>query len=561
MFNALSYRIFSNLWFALGSKATFRFRRAIDRPEDAQQAILTRLLKANRYSKYGRRYRFDQIRSIQEFQRQVPIVTYDDLRSEIEAIKSGESNVLTVEPVLIMEKTTGSMGPTKYIPYTGQLRREFQLALAPWMADLYGKRPKMKDGGAYWAISPAVDDREVTMGGLPIGFETDIDYFCRSSRLCLKSLLPVPSIISRIGDVQANRYVTLRFLLEHRELRFISIWNPSFLTLMIENLPPITERLIEDIRQGSLTSPMPLNPDIHKKLQLLLKPNPSRAKELADLLQRSGYLVPREIWPSLSVISCWASASAKQVLADMERHFSGVEIQPKGLLATEGVVSIPMTGHSGSVLAITSHFLEFIDEEAKAETPLLAHQLKKGKTYEVLITTGGGLYRYALGDRITVSGFLGKTPLVEFFGKSGNITDLCGEKLHEVFVSSVLGNVFARHRLKTRFVLIAPNVERPPHYTIFIETDVPSDEILLVCDDVEIELLGSHHYAYCRRLGQLGPLQVFRIAANGAQDYIRRYSVAGQRMGSIKPAVLSRHGDWSQWFKGKFVDRIALEVG
>ena len=49
-------------------------------------------------------------------------------------------------------------------------------------------------------------------------------------------LLLTPPELPRIQDVEASRYVTLRFLLRTSRLAFISVWSPSFLTLLLESL-------------------------------------------------------------------------------------------------------------------------------------------------------------------------------------------------------------------------------------------------------------------------------------------------------------------------------------
>jgi hypothetical protein len=119
--------------------------------------------------------------------------------------------------------------------------------------------------------------------------------------------------------------------------------------------------------------------------------------------------------------------------------FPGVLIQGKGLLATEGVVSVPLVEHGSCVAAATSHFFEFM--EHLGSPPRLLHELEENHEYAVLLTTGGGLYRYRLGDRVRVVGFASNTPLLEFLGKEDGISDLCGEKLSPAFVGSILAEL------------------------------------------------------------------------------------------------------------------------
>src|SRR5439155_5521283 len=105
--------------------------------------------------------------------RALPIVTYDDIEPDIQRICDGETNVLTREPVLILEKTSGSTSAAKFIPYTPTLRRQFMRALAPWMHDLYTTYPELTEGRAFWSVSPLAHAHERTRGGLPVGFEDD----------------------------------------------------------------------------------------------------------------------------------------------------------------------------------------------------------------------------------------------------------------------------------------------------------------------------------------------------------------------------------------------------
>src|ERR1700688_4290610 len=105
-------------WLASCWASYHSLRRAQKNPAAAQTALLERLLRVNASSAYGRKFGFSRLRTAREFQSAVPIVGYDDLRPWIERIKAGEEAVLTEEPVLMLEKTSGSSTAAKYIPYT-----------------------------------------------------------------------------------------------------------------------------------------------------------------------------------------------------------------------------------------------------------------------------------------------------------------------------------------------------------------------------------------------------------------------------------------------------------
>jgi hypothetical protein len=431
----------------------------------------------------GRKHRYGKLRTIEPFQESVPIVSYDSLEPWIERIRHGEQGVLTAEPVVALEKTSGSSAAAKYVPYTRSLLREFGQAIGAWMFDLFRHEPLLLGGRHYWAISPLARRKEVAPGGLPVGLGDDTEYLGWLGRWVTRGAMAVPGDVARAADMEACRRATLDHLLRCRDLRLISVWNPSFLTLLLDRLPPGAR--------------------------------------------------PAELWPKLRLISCWTSAGAARFVGELKQRFPGVAIQGKGLLATEGVVSIPLVGRPAPLPAITSHFLEFVGDNGRVR---LADELEVGRRYRVLITTGGGLARYSLGDLVEVVA----PRAIEFVGKADNVSDLCGEKLSETFVGRVLTDVASRRGLPG-FLMLAPEWSRPPRYVLFAETA----EAAAIADEVEAALRESVHYDYCRRLEQLGPLQGVPVR-HAAERYLSGCYALGQRPGVAKPAFLRRELGWRQ---------------
>jgi hypothetical protein len=541
-------------WLAAAAPLRRVFARALVRPRAAQEAVLARILARNADCEYGRRYGFSRLRSVRDYQERVPVVQYDDLEREMGAVCDGGTRVLTAEPVMALEKTTGSTAASKYIPYTTSLLGEFQAALLPWMADLYLRRPALLLGGAYWSVSPMAAGRERTAGGLPVGFEEDVQYFGALGPV-LGGVLLTPPGLAQLDDVEAGRYVTLRFLVESADLRLVSVWHPSFLVLLVETMQVRAERLIQDVREGTLSPPTAIPAAMRERWQRELRPRPERAERLRRLWAREGRLSPAAVWPRLEVVSCWADAAAAPYAAELKQLCPRTLLQPKGLLATEGVVSVPWGRGPGAVLALTSHLLEFVDEAAPSDRPRLADELQEGRVYSVLLTTGGGLYRYALGDRVRVVGREAATPRVVFLGRERHLSDLFGEKLHEARVREVVEAALREAAISPSFTLVAPEAGRPPSYALFLECPgLPEAALARLVRRVEQRLAEGHHYAYCRRLGQLGPLRGFRVRTGGIRVYLERLVASGQRAGTVKPAVLSCETDWSRRFEGAFVE-------
>ena len=541
----LTFAAANGMWLASFLPAHFAFRRAVKNPKKVQAAILEKLLRQNARCAYGERWKFSRLRGPRDFQNAVPIVTYEDLAPWMHRMTDGEPDVLTSERVLMFEKTSGSSHSAKYIPYTASLRKEFRTAIGVWMCDLYRHSPSLLTGNAYWSLTPLARKKEYTKGGLPVGFENDSEYFSGWQRKLLNKLMAVPNEAARISELTNCLYVTSRFLLQSPSLAFVSVWSPSFLTILIDQLRQHGGRLCCDLRDGQLRPPNLISFAELKPLKKYLRADPARAALLRGILLRDGPIATQELWPNLRMISCWADASSRLAVPAIQESFPGSPIQGKGLLATEGVVSIPICSAQGSVAAVTSHFLEFL--ESGSTTPRLLHELELGREYSVLLTTGGGLWRYRLGDRVRVTGFLEQTPVLEFLSREGNVSDVCGEKLSSAFVDSVLLELESERACTPGFAMLAPSFENRPRYVLFFHGRIETGRLAELLD---AKLRRNPHYDYCRKLGQLSPPAIFQIAEGAGEAYMRRCSALGQRAGSVKETPLHRLSGWENHFQG-----------
>ena len=495
---------FKNLpWLAANLPGYLRFRWALGRPEDVQRSLLRHHLQANTNTVFGRAHGFASIRTAEEYRERLPLVLGEDLAPWVERIRAGEAGVLTSSPVRTLEPTSGSSAAAKLIPYTPELQREIRRAVAPWIVDLYAHRPRLALGTAYWSITPLALD-EASPGPVRVGFEEDSEYLGGFWGRLADATLAVPGSVRHLRDPDAFRYATLKFLLLRRDLSLISVWHPSFLLLLLEALPRFWDALVRDVGRRELEG---LSPD-----------------------------EPPRIWPKLGLISCWGDAHAALSLPELSRAFPGVEIQPKGLLATEGFVTIPFRGEWP--LAVRSHFFEFLPEDGGS--PRFAWELEEGRIYSVVLTTGGGLYRYRLQDRVRVEGFLESTPSLRFLGKEGHVSDLRGEKLHESFVAGVLARVF--EGIAPRFAMLAPGEEA--EYILFLETETPLPAGL--AERLDEELSANPHYRLCRALGQLAAVRIRLLAPGAFARYLHRCRERGQRWGDVKPLALSPLRGWEE---------------
>jgi hypothetical protein len=544
----LSAQAAHTAWIALSLGDALRWRWATRQVAAAQTTTLARILWRNREAAYLSSL---EAYTPDHFRARLPLSTYEEYAPLVARIGAGEPNLLTGEPVILLEPTSGTSGGSKLIPYTASLKREFQRGIAPWVAHTYLRDPRLWQGRAYWSLTPLTQGTRRSEGGIPIGFEEERDYFGGLEGRLIQGLMAVPPGVKWVGEMDNFRYVTLRFLLACPDLRLISVWNPTFLSLLLDAVEVWWPRLVQDIAQGSLTPPAPLSPKLHGSLLAHLRADPQRAQDLAHIFtgEAEPALRHARIWPRLRLLSCWADANAAAYAHGLARQLPQARLQPKGLLSTEAFVSFPLDGCKGQPLSLLSHFFEFIPLAPAHPLPygtLLAHELSLGQRYEVAVTTGGGLYRYRTGDWVEVADFVGGCPCLRFVGRGGAVSDWFGEKLHEEHVGEVLARCFAQAGIIPRFALLACEPTRtPPAYALYLEPEgaLPRPDSLAA--QLDQALSSNIHYANCRALGQLGP-PVIRPVQEGAARYLQRALGQGQRMGDIKPRVLDARGDWHE---------------
>jgi hypothetical protein len=450
-------------FYAAISGSAARFRSLLPRAQEIQCRRLLTLLRHNASSEFGRRHGFASIRDADDYRARVPVSTYETLQPQIERMQRGEPGVLVADEVVAWERTGGSTGGAKAIPYPEAALEAFRRAVLPWIDDLATTYPRLTTGRAYWSISPG-------------GGNCGAAYFGAELAPLMLETLAVGPEIGALEDVDEWREATRRQLAACSDLALVSVWSPTFLSGLID-----------------------------------------------DGLS----------WPELKVISCWDQGSSRPHADALRARFPAVRVQGKGLLATEGAVTIPLEDLPMPVLAVDSGFFEFLDAGARF---YFAWELKAGGEYELLMTTEGGLYRYAIGDRVRVHGFAGEAPLLEFVGRGAHVSDLCGEKLSEDFVLGAL------EPLGLRFAMVAP---AQAGYVLVVDAaEVTPERTSVLAASAEAGLCRNPQYAYARRLRQLGELEVVR-RERPLEAWLQARLKRGQRLGDIKPPALCIEPGWA----------------
>ena len=431
-------------------------------------AWLEALLADNAAASYLRQ--FGSPLTLQSFRQRVPITSYEALAPWLDRIAAGESDALFPGRPCAFERTGGSSGGSKLIPYTPQGLAAFENALMPWLAEAVSRFSI--SGSVYLATSPATRPPQ-QICGIPVGLP-DGAYLGPQWGHWVAQHTAVTLDVAKETNVTLWRERTLESLASARDLEMISVWSPTFMLRLLDDLPD-----------------------------------------------------PRELWPRLKLISCWTAGASRGPAAELAARLPQAHLQPKGLMSTECVVTVP---NAQDIPVLNPHgFFEFEQEGLL----LLGHELEKGGSYEVVATTANGLYRYRTGDCVLCAGFVdGLGPVLEFQGRTGITSDLVGEKLVEAFVLEAL-----RPTPDWSFLTVNPGKSG---YVLVTEAGATVDLAL-----IESRLMDNPQYAYARHMQQLAPLEHRQI--EGLYERLVAFRLAqGTRLADIKPLALIPDARWSE---------------
>src|SRR5215217_7661229 len=95
------------LW-AKAPRSLRHFNALCHTPIQAQDRLLRQILETNADTDFGRRHGFGGIASFRDFQKRVPIASYEDLEPYITAEIHGQLNQLTRDPAVLFTTTSGT---------------------------------------------------------------------------------------------------------------------------------------------------------------------------------------------------------------------------------------------------------------------------------------------------------------------------------------------------------------------------------------------------------------------------------------------------------------------
>lgn len=514
------------------------------------EEVLFKILNKNSTSKYGEKYNFNSIKSVDEYKSNVPITDYLDYELYINEMLKGEKNILITDDVEFFGHTSGTTGKQKLVPVTKKSREVGSKYMALLIERFAYNNLKNK-----WNYGRGLMLADTVMttyseGGVPICSATSggMD----AIKVILPKIYTSPYEVMKIKDKNAALYLHLLFALEDKNLTYISGVFISNVLDALRTLEDNAELLVRDIRRGSINRNLNIDGETRKKLNKYLKPNAGRADEIELEFSKGFEGICRRIWPKLIYIASVTGANFS-IYDDMVNYYTGsVPIYSPAYASTEAMIGInPYISKIRYVIIPDTVFYEFIPvKESNKENPqtYCIDELKVGEKYEIIITSYAGFYRYRLGDVVKVVDYYNNSPEIEFLYRKNQALNMVSEKTTEDHLRESLSKTVKEFNLSlVDYTTLEDNRITPGRYVFYLEfnEEIPKSKIKFIENTLDKELQKANlAYGRFRKNNRLACLSI-NIVRRNTFDIIKRYLISkGVSKSQIKiPRVITNKKD------------------
>ncbi|MGJ3244848.1 MAG: GH3 auxin-responsive promoter family protein [Elainellaceae cyanobacterium] len=448
------------------------FIRKTRRPGEAQEKVLFSLLRAHQQTELGQDLGLAAVKTVEQFCDRIPVQPYQFYEPYLDRIAQGEANVMTPNPVIYLNLTSGSTGKKKLIPVTHVARRVRSHANQLGMGFAFEATRRHKRPIGKMLLTSSTQLLGHTPAGIPYGPVSVGDL--RMAGFLHRQVFAHPHDALRPADSLARHYVCLLFALRNPQTGVLGANFPVLGLRLCDYLDHHADALLEDLELGTIAPWLKLEPELRHTLERHLAPAPRRAAQLKAILKAEGRLTPKLAWPNLSFIVTARGGTSNFYFERYPDYFGDTPIFGGLYASAEAVFGIyPDFNTDGTVLSLDNGFYEFIPpDQWEVDQPktLLAEEVRVGESYRILVTNHNGFYRYDIGDVVEVIGFYNQTPLVTFRHRRGGLLSSTTEKTTEFHATQVMQLLQREFDSSLENFCITLSGDRiPPHYLVNIE--------------------------------------------------------------------------------------------
>ena len=556
---------FSDLGILLGDVTIAEVNHFTKNPMKAQEKTLKKILKKNKNCELGKKFNFANINSIADYQKMVPLSTYDDYAPYVDRmINNKENNIMFTGWNVRYCSSSGSVGKPKILPKSVKDLWTMQcVGFSGTVATSAHYLKKYKNKKMPAQMGPLVliltghplEDGKMCNGAaqIPLLYLLPITrFFCTS---------PNSLLVPEHEELLDTSYLQLRFALEERKVSYIGSLVITLVTTMFDYLKENWEMLCDDIEKGIINPNIKITPEYRAEYEKKFKPNPKRAAELRKEFEKGFQdpIAPR-IWPKLTWAYGMVGSNLKVYVEKLRKYIGDdVPIHGMGFAAAEGffAMATKLDTHDGTLLPHTL-FYEFLpindddEDDIDEGKALLIDQLEVGKKYELVVSNFSGLYRYRMEDVVQVTGMHNNTPTIEFLYRRNLGMNLANEKTTTEMVDMAakqtadeMGNEFVGHSL------YADYSTNPPRYCMLAEAVNPVSEedrqkYIDILDE-KFKAFNEKYYKY-RRWGMINRPEVLFLQPKTYWDYREYLRSKGKVLNQVKPVTIINSEERCEFF-------------
>ena len=555
MFRDLMTGIIIRAMIAKGRLDVKRMHRQASMARKNNDRLLFSILKTNQNSEIGRKYKFDQIKTIEDYRQSVPFSSFNDYEDYVlRMIDNNEDNLMTSLPVIGYGQSSGSVGSRKMIPITQpevNVYTRYTVTRMLGLADEYHKKKNgkgLKPGRGLFTF-PAFED--FLPNGVPASNIPDIA--AKQLGIFYPYILVLPFRKLFTPQEIDPHYVNFRYgLLDEKLMYMFGVFFLNF-TDYFRYLEDNWQQLVEDIEKGTISELAHASDSAKEKLLRITRPEPEKASRLRKEFEKGfDKTIISRIWPNMSVI-CGIGTSSFAPFAKIARNYTGSIPYDFSIYgASEGLfAAVDETESADQLLLIDSCYFEFIPVDDETKT-LSVDELKIGNEYEIIITNQSGLYRYRCGDIIKVTRFYHDCPYIRFSYRKGQLLNLCGEKTTEEHMAAIVNAISKKAGCSILNWAVYSDLENYPyHYVLLLENDEGKD--LSIYSDFAQQVLLEVNVRI-RVFFEIGPIKIRNLKPGSQDQWRAKMTAKGTAEGQIKPVRILDTEEKEAFFLNRIID-------
>jgi len=449
-------------------------------PVIAQEKVFKELLTSAKETQFGKDHDFANIKTFQEFVKQVPIRDYEQLKPYVDRVVSGEENILWKGKPLYFAKTSGTTSGAKYIPLTKESMpfhiQAARNAILSYIQET-GKADFVNGKMIFLQGSPVLEEKN----GIQLG---------------------------RLSGIVAH--FVPKYLQKNRM--------PSWETNCIEDWETKVNAIVEET----------INEDM-----AVISGIPSWVQMYFEKLKEKANKPVGEIFKNFNLF-IYGGVNFEPYRAKFEnllgRKVDSIELFP----ASEGFFAYQDSQkEKGMLLLLNSGiFYEFIKaDEFYTENPkrLTIGEVELNVNYVLIISTNAGLWAYNIGDTVQFTSL--KPYRIIVSGRIKHFISAFGEHVIAKEVESALQEATENSEIRINEFTVAPQINPTsglPYHEWFIEFENEPNNLEEFALKTDNAMRKQNIYYDDLIVGKvLRTLVITKVIKNGFQEYMKSIGKLG----------------------------------